>query len=385
MKRRAALTAGLAASWVAASPLQAPASALGSGPAFFEIETEGDADVLAWVTECDSGRLIDVRMRVEAERLVSPSFRFGARVAGGAVAGDTSRGPGDERVCSRQACPKFGSVTGMTELARLEPPSDRAAVTRAELYVVAGLFEGRLGLGDSAASAERPVARQAFRLALADGGSASGFGFSDTSLSLSAPVAVAAVSTRRLAGFRAALSYAPDSDPCGLDVCSSGPALGATDVLDIWSAALSFDRRSRSTRVRWAAFAGFEHGSASDERGAGPGLGVADPWIASLRLVREEGPVSVTASWLASNDGLAAGRYESASVTAALEQNDWMFSVSGGMARSTAFGVDQMVGVIGASRLVGRNAILGVGVRFGESGDQGIDGPAVLAEAGLRF
>jgi len=196
------------------------------------------------------------------------------------------------------------------------------------------------------------------------------------------------VQSRRIAGFRASASYAPDGEPCGADTCRPPPgAVARAEVRHIWSAALSFDRRMPSTGQRWEAFAGVERGQAEGE--FAPYF--EDPWAASARLVWSSGDVSLGAGWLAGNDGLERARYSAVSLSGSLERGDWLFSAEAARGKSRLVDASGFSLLTGASRFVGHNALIGIGVLVTEerrsraSGPARRSGAAVFAEAGLRF
>ena len=361
----------------------APRAGLLSG---FEIVQQLDADLLWSAGDSDALRnspYADLRYRLEAEAVGAEGLRWGARLTLGAVSADGGRGVGGPVPCGRP-CPDQGLVTGLFAAPGFDGAQARAGLHRAEIFVRHPYGQVRAGLTDTAAGLERPARVRAFRLAGADGPLAdpSGRGLADTGLSLTQPAPGVSLQSRRLAGVRAAVSYTPDADACGLDQCR--PAATAGGIGEIWSAAVSFDRRSPSSSVRWGAYAGAESGALDGP--AGPQFEA--PWTASLAVVREEGGVTLAARWLASNDGLSSGRYEAVSITAALEAGDWLYAIEAGHGASDAFAVSAASFVIGVSRFVGRNALLGAGVQLthhDQAGGPGQDEVALLLETGLRF
>lgn len=364
----------------------APRGGLLSG---FEIDQEFDADALWAAGDVRAPRdapYVDLRYRLEAEAVGEQGLRWGARLTLGAVSPDGGRAVGGPVACAPD-CPDQGLVTGLYAAPGFDAGQPRAGFHRAELFVRHPYVEVRAGVTDTAAGLERPARLRAFRLAGADGALAdpSGRGLADTGLSLTQPAPGLSVQSRRLAGVRVALSYTPDADACGLDHCR--PSALAGQIGEVWSAALSFDRRVRSSGVRWAAYAGAEAGAL--EGPAGPGRSQLDaPWTAGLALVREADAVTLSARWLASNDGLSSGGYEAASISVALEDGAWLYSLEAGLGTSDAFNVSATSVVAGASRFVGRNALVGVGVQLTHhdyAGGPAVNEAALLAETGLRF
>lgn len=401
MKPGLPLLVGLVLSGAAVSPAFTPPALsqdLSDGPAphagsgflsGFEIDQELDADVLLAVGDADAPDhppYTDIRYRFEAETVRADGLRWGLRLGAGAVRHDGGRGAGGAVDCV-QPCPPQGLVTGLYAAPGCGPADARAGIDRAELYIRHPYAELRAGVTGTAAALERPVRVRAFRLAGADGPLADPTGrtLADTGLSLTAPAPGVSVQSRRLAGFRAALSYTPRADPCGLDHCRPGPDDNLVpEIRDIWSAGLGFDRRRRATGVRWAAYAGGETGRTE---------GVAlpeydDPWTAGLAIVREDGGFTLSGRWLASNDGLSSGGYEATSISAAYQSGDWLYSVEAGLGESEAYGASAASFVIGASRLVGRNGLIGAGVQMTHhdwSAQPDDEAAVFLIEAGLRF
>ncbi|XBQ17214.1 MAG: hypothetical protein ABL308_04890 [Oceanicaulis sp.] len=392
MKRLTAL-AGLTASWIAAAPAisaQPDDPATSGWLSGVETSTEIDLDILFALGEGDAphdGPYADLRARFEAEKVADATLRYGVRLAGGAVRHDGGRGPGGYVECGPGCPDAVGLATGLHTAAALGPDEARAGLTRAEAYVKSGYFEIIGGLGETAAQAGRIAPSGVFRLAGADAAlvSPAGSGHPDTALSLSAPTVRVMARSRRLAGFRASVSWAPEADPCGLDQCRpAAPLFGRPSLDGLWSAGVDFDHQFRSSGVRWSASAGVERADAS----ASSPL-YADPWLVSAGVSREEGGVTVSARWLASNDGLSSGRYEAASLAATYERGDWLYGVSAANARSDAFDVSETSILFGASRLIGRNGLAGAGVQISSETRPGAPGrdedAALLAELGWRF
>lgn len=389
MKHGLPFLAGLVLSGAAVSPAFSQTSSVSPSAGVFAdiaFEHELDADLLWALGDVNAprpGPYADLRYRMDAERVAASGLRWGARLGLGAVSADGGRGVGGPVACA-PACPPPGLVTGLSAAPGFDADDSRARIERAELYVRHPYAEARAGVTDTAAALERPARVRAFRLAGADGPLAdpTGRGLADTGLSLTSPAAGVSVQSRRLAGFRGALSYTVDAKSCGLDHCR--PVSGAAQIGAVWSAGLSFDRRAPATGVRWAAYAGAEAGALDGPAGAG----FEDPWTAGFAVVREQDGATVSARWLSSNDGLSGGRYEAVSITAALEAGDWLYSLEAGQGRSDAFAISATSVVAGASRFVGRNALVGAGVQLvhhDQSAGPNRDSAALLVETGLRF
>ncbi|MGX6649162.1 hypothetical protein ACWCOP_14590 [Maricaulaceae bacterium MS644] len=374
-------------------PVRSAAAPDGGFLSAFEFDQEFDADLL-WaagdVHAPRDGPYTDMRYRLEAEAVGAQGLRWGARLTLGAVSPDGGRGVGGPVACAA-ACPDQGLVTGLYAEPGFDAAQARAGLHRAELFVRHPFVEVRAGVTETAAGLERPARLRAFRLAGADGALAdpSGRGLTDTGLSLTQPAPGISLQSRRLAGLRAAVSYTPDTDVCGLDHCRPGAAAG--EIGEIWSAGLSFDRRVRSSGVRWAAYAGAEAGALEGPAGgvgAGVGPQADSPWTAGLTVLREADSLTLSARWLASNDGLSGGGYEAVSILAALEAGDWLYSLEAGLGKSDAFSVSSTSVVAGASRFIGRNALVGAGVQLTHhtpAAGPETTGAALLVETGLRF
>lgn len=370
------------------SGLHRSASDSDPGPlSAFELEHELDLDLALAIGDGSAPNdppYADLRYRLTAETVRADGLRWGGRLELGAVRHDGGRGAGGLIACA-QDCGLRGLATGLHTAPGYGPAEARAGVHRAELYVRHPYFELRAGVTETAAVLERPAAPRALRLSRADGPLADPFAFNvaDTALSLTAPTAGISVQSRRLAGFRAAASYSIDADPCGLDLCRPGAGLGP-QTGEIWAAAVSFDRRRPATGVRWSAYAGGEVGALDGV----PTAPYADPWTGGLALMREEGPVTLSARWLTSNDGLGSGRYDATAVAAAYEAGDWLYSLEMALGESGAFETRSSALFFGASRFVGRNGLAGAGVQIvtSESGPgAAVDRAALVLEAGLRF
>jgi len=360
---------------------------LGGAVSALDVEQELDADLSVFLGDIAAPNeppYLDLRYRLAVEGVRSDGLRWGGRLELGAVRHDGGRGVGGPASCA-DACGPQGLATGLYARPGFGGAEPRAGLHRAEVYARHPYAELRAGVTDTAATLERPAPPRSLRLSRADGPLADPFdlNLADTGLSLTAPALGVSVQTRRLAGFRAAASYTGDADPCGLDHCRPGAGL-APDVGAVWSAAVSFDRRRAASGVRWAAYAGAEAGVID-----GPTHGVyAEPWVGGLALVREEGPVTLSARWLSSNDGLDPGRYDAAAISAAYEAGDWLYSLEAAQGEASAFGASSVAIFFGASRFVGRNGLAGAGVQIVRQDSRSaftVEKAALVLEAGLRF
>ncbi|KAA5803846.1 hypothetical protein F1654_08590 [Alkalicaulis satelles] len=328
----------------------------------------------------------------QADGVRDSGLRWGIDITGKAITGDGRRGLARplEGPCpcplDAGGRPLAGLMTGLSG-ASGDAASGRAALEEASVWAQGGWLRVRAGVAQGAAAQERPDLPGALRTVRADGAlfDPTGLALVDTSLPLAGPAPGVSVQTRRIIGLRATASYTPDAQ--WRSVRRAWPASDEAvraDIRDVWSLGASFDRRSPASGVRWQAQAGWEAG-----RAAGPHAGAfRDPWAGSARLVRQSGDLTLAASWLRGNDGLADARYEAVSAAAAYEYGDWLFSLEAGAASA---GLAQRNGrsvQAGASRLIGERAVIGLSVSLaGENRPGAPDRRRVRAalETGLRF
>jgi hypothetical protein len=350
----------------------------------FQVGAEFDLDALIAAGDLralEDDPVLDARFRFDAERVLADGRRWGMRAAAAVNTGDGRRGfsqaLGAGPVIEDRAL--SGLATGFVSAPGLDPGSGRAGATAAEFYLIGRWIEWRAGFGATAAKDFNADPASALRLARADRALAdlAGGGLSHTGLSLSAPAIRVAVETRRIAGFALAASFTPDAERCGIDQCRLAQAanVASPDVSDLASIAVSFDRRSPQSRVRWAANFGVEHGQVDY-----PGVGFEDPWIITASARRERDGVTIGLSALHSNDGLDQDAYTAISGLAALERGAWFYSLEIAHGKSGAFDVDGFSIAAGASRWMTDNALVSIGFVAHEVGGSG-----AMLETGLRF
>jgi len=379
----------VAAVWSAASPAffqtaQAQSVPHGGPLSGFEHTIELDLDVLAAAGDLQAPvtePVFDGRVRFEAERVLEDGLRWGLRASAAANTGDGRRGFSQIFPTGPQSQGRAltGLATGFVATPGLDSGSGRAAVTAAELYLKGRWLEWRAGLGPTAARDFNAPTVSALRLARADRALAdlAGGGLSHTGLSLSAPALRVSAQTRRIAGFAVAASFSPEAARCGVDQCrpAQTAATASPDVTDLSSIAMSFDRRTPRTGVRWSADIAVEHGRINRA-----GLGFDDPWIVTAGAAREQDGVTFSLSVLQTNDGLAQKAYTAWSGIAAIERGDWLYSLEIAQGQSGAFDVEGASVSAGASRWISDNALISLGVVTHGSGGSG-----AMLETGLRF
>jgi hypothetical protein len=374
----------------------------------FDIAGEADLMVSAPAPAPDEGVSApygDIHLRASAERIAPGGTRYGVRL-GGRIQRDSGRRGIAQRVgdcpaggdgCASVAgLAAVGTVTGLHAAPGIGPAGPRAGVETAELYALHGWGELRAGLGEGAARLEADPLPGAFRLARADAGlvDPTGLAFGSTANTLSGHALKLTARSRRIVGFRAALSYTPDADACGVEACRLRPdpdALASAGARHVIEAGLSFNHRFRTSGQRWTASVTGARGEASGPFAAS----FQDPWAISARAAWQNGGLTLGAGALTSNDGLAGGRYEALSASASYEFGDWLAAGELSRARSGHFGARGTVAQAGLSRVLANGALIGVGIqraerrqRAGEGlpgAGQTLDGTHVFAEAGLRF
>ncbi len=350
----------------------------------FETNSQLDLDIILAGGDLQSGQdtpVVDARFRFEAEQVRSNGQRFGLRFALAANSGDGRRGfsqifaDGPEQ--SGQAL--TGLATGWVAAPQLDPGSGRIEARTAELFLKTSWLEWQLGVGDTAAAGFSESSLTALRLTRADGPVAdlSGGGLSHTRLSLSASAPRISIQTRRIVGLSLAASYTPETQRCGVDICRPGATteVASPDPENLLALAVSFDRRVPSTGVRWRAHAGVEWASVTS-----PLAQYTDPWIATAGLAREVDGVTLSTSYLASNDGFADGMYTALGFAASIERGDWLYSAELAHGDSEIFTVSGTSGTVGASRWMSDNALFSFGLVSHSAG-----GFAGVVEGGLRF
>jgi hypothetical protein len=381
------------------------------GPGLFSdivFDMAGEADLLVSAPAPDTGASApygDIHLRASAERIAQGGTRYGVRL-GGRIQRDSGRRGIAQQVgdCSAIAdgcasgagLPAVGTMTGLHAAPGISSAGPRAGVETAEVYALHGWGELRAGLGEGAARLEADPLPGAFRLARADAGLAdpTGLAFGSTANTLSGHALKLTARSRRIAGFRASLSYTPDADACGVEACRLRPdpeAFASAGARHVIEAGLSFNHRFRASGQRWIASVTGTRGDASGPFAAS----FEDPWAVSARAAWQNGAVTLGAGALASNDGLAGGRYEALAVSASYEFGDWLAAGELSRARSGHFGARGTVAQAGLSRLLANGALIGAGIQHAERrqragtglprDSQTLEGTHVFVEAGLRF
>ena len=352
----------------------------------FALAFEADADFLLALggdEAREDAPFADIALRLNAEAIRRDGVRYGLRVEQ-RVQRDNGRRGLARAVAGANTAP--GLLTGLSR-GSFDPAGARARLESAELFLKHAWVEAALGRGPGAGAREAIALPGAFRLMRADGApvDSTGLLFADTLDRLSGSALKISVQSRRLAGFRASASFAPQADICGVDACSAGAGVSE----HVAEFAVSFDRRLRRSGVRWAGSASASRGEASPRVRAPVAPGVlADPYAVAIRALREQGGLAVALGWLRSNDGLAQGRYEALSASASYEAGDWLFALEAAHAQAEPSGVDGWSAQIGASRILGDGALVGVGLVHAE--EDARSGPSrratqLFVETGLRF
>lgn len=396
-----AMISALASSQAAAEPYS---------PIDWSVEISADA-VISTEPASDAGMspLGDVSLDIAGERIDSAGRRYGLAATVRAQADSERRGLARQvtpcavqtEACSSLPGPaQAGLLTGLHRADLFDDGDSRVALESAYAYIKLAYFDVRVGRGEGAARLEADPLPGAFRLMRADGPRVDpgGLSIADTANTLSTNSAKLTVQSRRLAGLRASLSYTPEADDCGLDVCRPGPdraGLAIGEVDDVIEAGLSFDHRFRTSGQRWTLALSASQGRASGEFAANH----EDPWAVGARATWSKGPVSLGAAWLSSNDGVDDGRYTSWAGSAAYETGPWLSALELSWARSDLVEAQGWTAQIGSSRVFDTGFVAGAGVRhseldvdpgpanagFAAASGRLTAGTLVFAEAGLRF
>ncbi len=379
----AAIWSAAALASIQTAEVQAQSSNDGALSAF-DISTELDLDLALAGGDLKSvgdDAVIDVRFRFEAETFRDNGQRWGFSTGIAANTGDGRRGFSQIFPTGPQSQGRAmsGLATGWVGGADLDPGNGRIELSVAELFLKTRWLEWSAGLGQTAAAEARQQSPLAMRLTRADGAISDliGGGLSHTGLSLSAPAPRIHLETRRIIGIVAAASYAPEAVRCGVEVCRPGETLAilSPDIHTLISLAANFDRRQRSNGVRWRAGLSLER--AQVEAAA---VAYEDPWIFSADASRERDGVTLSMSYLITNDGFADNQYEAIGFSSSIERGDWLYSIEIAHGDNEIFEQSGGSYAVGASRWFGSHALLSFGVLAHESG-----GVGALVETGLRF
>lgn len=371
-----------------------------------ELALSADAVLVPGAPETPrAGPLGEVRIELTSQRVLENTHRIG--FAGGIVVRRDSGRTGLSQsvgICpagmadcaSAGGAAPVGAFTGFAAAPGLEGRDPAMAIETAYLFWRGGYAELRAGYGHGAAQLESEPMPGAFWLMRADGARTdpSGRNLASTANTLSGHAPKITVRSVRLAGFRAAASFTPDGDVCGAGWCRPARepgVLAAASVRDIAELGLSFDHRFAATGVRWTAGLGLARG-----RAAGPDRAhFENPWAASARLVRSQGPWSAGVSALVSNDGVSGARYRAEAASLSYEHGDWLFSVEASQARSSLVHASSETVQAGASRYFEPGFIIGLGISHTQGGRAAVSGPLrtrqsdsgtrLFLEAGLRF
>ena len=348
---------------------------------FSAVETEFSAavDLVAAVgDEVDETLLGDVDLRLDIETITDDGLRWGAvigfraqqdggRRALGARTGDCPAGAAD---CASLGGIAARGLTGgfYTEGAQ-EDIGPRAGLETGYLYARSGLGELRLGYGPGAAALDGEAAESAFRLTRADGALVDPTGLAGAR-TLNAASGFAPKLFLRSAAFgqtstigtvRAAFSWTPEAEGCGVDVCIHEPTPGgpiAPQLGAVYELAAEYEI-SRGLNVFTLNF-----GAARGDVASLAGADDLEANNASLSWRREAWAGRL--AWLRSNNGVLDGDYEAFSASLSYELGDWPTAFEAARYSDDFAHVDGTGFQLGASRLLGEAWILGGGLRYDE-------------------
>jgi hypothetical protein len=354
------------------------------------IEFEADLDLVFGIGDSaarKSSPYADLTLRGVSETLTDQGWRYGVELEARLTSGDGRRGLARPDLTGPLVSgrPVAGLLTGLSGETGLDDASARWIADQAQVYLQSAWVKLRAGLGDTAAELEASDPLHVFRLTRAQGAvfDLSGLNIADTGLTLADAAPTVSIQSRRIVGLRVAASFAPDSDPCARACHPAGPEILRADLGEIWSVAASFDRRAPTTGVRWSASLGFETAQAQ-----GPVAALFDdPWLMRGALVRQAGDLTLSLSGLTGSDGYQGAEYDSAGFGVAFEHGDWLYGAELGYGQSDLVSTETVSVLLGVSRLVGANGLLGLGVMSVHESAGGVDRDSVqvLVETGLRF
>jgi predicted porin len=179
---------------------------------------------------------------------------------------------------------------------------------------------------------------------------------------ISGQSAKAVVTTARLFGVQAGVSWTPELEHEGLDQGYrqrfGAPAVAEPE--DIVEAGLSF---AHTFAGGWETAAGLTYATA-EEGTARPEFGGVESWSAGASLTR--GAWSFGASWLTSDNGWAAGGrdYEAWGASGVFRSGSWAFMLEGGASKDDLPSVEQKTLTLAAKRTLSERVALAGGANW---------------------
>ena len=351
---------------------------------FTSTELELDAGAV-WASGDDlrvSDRVLaDIEARLDIEVLTESGRRWGfaltaraekdsGRLAWGGASGDC---PPDLAAClgvfdQGRWHPVRPATSSLTGSAGSNEDDVRFALQRAHVFVHTGWGEWQAGYGFGASDQMAETGPTAFRLSRADGGRIDPTGLSgartrNLSSGISPKLVFRSVplgQARTVGRIRVAASLTPRARDCGVDVChrAYGPADELSPVSDNVieiGAQYGLQRGDHE----WAVSLGLSRGDAGGGQSAFEGIAAED-----LGLSWRSGLWSAGARWLRSNNGLSGNfAYQAWSASLGYEQGPWLTVLEYAAFDDNASLTTGQSWQLGASRLVGENWLLGLGIQ----------------------
>jgi hypothetical protein len=379
MRTLSAITIAAVSAALAAPPALPQFQGFDTDFSAVEAELSVSVDLLAALgDEVDEALLGDLALTLDIETITDDGLRLGAvlgfraqqhggRRALGALAGNCPAGAAD--------CAALGGVAargltgGFYTDGLAEDIGSRSGLETGYVYARSGLGEVRIGYGPGAAALDGEAAESAFRLSRADGALVDPTGLAGAR-TLNAASGFAPKLFVRSAAFgqtstigtlRAAASWTPDAEGCGVDVCLYEPGAGgplAPQLGAVYELAAEYEI-SRGLNV-FTVNLGAARGDVSTLAGADD----LEANNASLGWRREAWAGRL--AWLRSNNGVIDGDYEAWSATLSYEAGDWLTAIELARFSDDFAHVDGTGLQLGSSRLLGESWILGGGLRYDE-------------------
>ena len=361
----------------------------------------------------DDNLLFDVQAQLEIERLSDDGRRWGFVVSGriehdsgrkswGGRVGDCPAGTGDcstwyDGVSNR---PLRSPVSGLHSAGPGFDDGTRAAFESGYVFMGSGWGEFRLGYGAGAANLNSVSVPSAFRLSRADGGRVDPTGIMGArtrNLTSGYSPKVVFHSIRMgqastIGSIRFSTSFTPEVRDCGVDFCVQ--EYGAEGLLspvanDVWEFGARYEVQRGEHEFDFSI-------GVSSSTDATDRLGFEGVKTYDLGLVWSKGDWSAGARLLRSNNGISFDNsYEAWSTSIAREVGLWMVSLEYANFSDNLIHVDGETFQASASRLVGDNWVLGVGIQQSKRDEPMItnagrsqiraDSTSIFVEMGWQF
>jgi hypothetical protein len=347
-----------------------------------ETTVTGNADVL-FATGADATPVtFDIQGRLDLvwtlDSGLQPGVSLGGRMLYDRASrdGQVSPGPG----CALEAClPALSPING-TGFG--DDPSDGAAAAmldRAAIFLRGGWGEITLGRSDGAADRSVPMAPSLMTLADSAGSGPDPFGLGAVvGAGLSASAAKLSMSSVRLVGVRASLSYAPKTDQGSLDGPPDEAALGGTleDVLEA-----GIDGTVRLGGTEWTL--ALSHATAKLTPLAGA-AGATDITLTSLYGGGERGDWRFGVGLRSGDQGPVFGPYRAAEASVIVDRGAWHFQLSGNLVSESRLGARTQGVHLAGGYAISESVLATIGVTSEQRRQSGTTIPGVTEVAERR-